>query len=164
MTFRLVHRYDLGRVARIALLLVASASVVASAATPVYKCPDRNLGVLYTDEPCRNGERLDLRAGDADPAAVAWLERQRDALDRSSAQRIADERRASLQRQYAMQPEYVAEEPYPEYADAAAYIPYGYGYMAPYPATRPRADGVRHDRRSRSQHVVPVEPRGAPRM
>jgi hypothetical protein len=66
-----------------------------AAATPIYKCFDKHLGVLYTDEPCKEGERLDIRAGDADPAAVARLERQRDALDQSASQRIADLRRAA---------------------------------------------------------------------
>jgi hypothetical protein len=44
---------------------------------------DKNLGVLYTDEPCKEGEQLNVRAGDADPAAVARLERQRDAPTRA---------------------------------------------------------------------------------
>jgi hypothetical protein len=56
---------------------------------------DKNLGVLYTDEPCKEGQQLNVRAGDADPAAVARLERQRDALDQSAAQRIADPHRAA---------------------------------------------------------------------
>ena len=61
-----------------------------AATKPIYKCLDKNFGLLYTDEPCNEGEQLDIRAGDADPAAVARLERQRDALDQSAAQRIAD--------------------------------------------------------------------------
>jgi hypothetical protein len=52
---------------------------------------------VYTDVPCKDGERLDVRAGDADPAAIARLDREREALDRSVAQRIADERRATLE-------------------------------------------------------------------
>lgn len=66
-----------------------------AATTPIYKCFDKNLGVLYTDEPCKEGERLNIRPGDADPAAVARLERQRDLLDQSASQRIADQRRAA---------------------------------------------------------------------
>jgi hypothetical protein len=50
-----------------------------AAKTPIYKCLDKNLGLLYTDEPCKDGEQLNIRAGDADSAAVARPERQRDA-------------------------------------------------------------------------------------
>jgi hypothetical protein len=70
-----------------------SASQVGAATTPIYKCLDRNLGLLYTDQPCKEGEQLDIRAGDPDPAAVARLDRERDALDQSAAQRIADDNR-----------------------------------------------------------------------
>ena len=65
-------------------------------ALPIYKCTDRSLGIVYTDVPCKDGERLDVRAGDPDPVAIARLDREREALDRSVAQRIADERRATL--------------------------------------------------------------------
>ena len=81
----------------VALLVPAGAS----AATPIYKCLDRNLGLVYTDEPCKDGERMNIRAGDADPAAVARLERARDAIDQSVAQRITDQRRAADQRDLA---------------------------------------------------------------
>jgi hypothetical protein len=58
---------------------------------------DKNLGLLYTDEPCKEGEQLNIRLGDADPAAVARLERLRDALDQSASRRIADLRRAAAE-------------------------------------------------------------------
>ncbi len=77
------------------LLMLTAGSCAATA--PIYKCFDKNLGLLYTDEPCKEGEQLDIRAGDADPAAVARLERQRDALDQSASQRIADLRRATTE-------------------------------------------------------------------
>ena len=77
----------------LSILLVASQGALAGT-TIIYKCLDRNLGLVYTDEPCKDGERMAIRAGDADPSAVARLERERESLDRSAAQRIADERRA----------------------------------------------------------------------
>ena len=85
-------------VGAIAAPLLFVAGIASAASTPIYKCFDKNLGLLYTDLPCKDGEQLDLRAGDADPASVARLERERDRLDQSFAQRILDERRAALQR------------------------------------------------------------------
>lgn len=99
---------------------------------PIYKCLDRNLGIVYTDVPCKDGEKLDLRAGDADPAAVARLERDREELNLAAAQRLADERRASLQRDnaYFSQPPvpFIGGPGTPDYSD---YGDYGYGYGYP---------------------------------
>ena len=64
-----------------------------AATEPIYKCIDANLRVAYTDVPCKNGEQLDIHAGEADPAAIARLQRERDRLDQSAAQRIADQQR-----------------------------------------------------------------------
>src|SRR6266542_2898596 len=75
-------------------LVVAVASATA-ADTAIYKCFDNHLGLVYTDLPCKDGEKLDIRAGDADPAAVARLERVRDQFDQSAARRIVDDRRAA---------------------------------------------------------------------
>ena len=58
-------------------------------APTVYKCFDRNLSVVYTDVPCV-GEQMNIRAGDADPVAVAELQRERQAIAASAAQRISD--------------------------------------------------------------------------
>lgn len=143
----------LGAACVVGLLGLAGGSAAAATA-PIYKCFDRNLGIVYTDVPCKDGERMNVRAGDADPAAVARLDRERDALDRSSAQRIADERRAALQRQY-----YAASDHAPGYdsaypADAAGYVPFGYGVMAYAPVGR-RPPEARSERRSARQTVVP---------
>lgn len=159
------HRSGLRACANIALALLAVAgAITATAATPIYRCLDQNLGVLYTDVPCKEGDRMDIRAGDADPAAVARLDRERDALDRSAAERIADERRAALQRQYlvATQPAYAPPPEYTGYADAADFLPYGYGVMAYGPSMHPRAQAAHRDRRSERQQVVPAHPRVAP--
>lgn len=78
------------------------ATCVANAATaPIYKCLDSNLALIYTDQPCKGGARLEVQAGDADPAAVARLQVARDQLDRSAAARIVEERRATAQRDFA---------------------------------------------------------------
>src|SRR5208282_4095178 len=68
----------------LALCLVVLGESSWAATAPIYKCLDRNLAPVYTDLACKNGERLDIRPGDADPAAVALLERERDELDRSA--------------------------------------------------------------------------------
>jgi hypothetical protein len=152
----------LGRGVRFALCLgyMAIGAAGASAATaPIYKCVDRNLGVLYTDVPCKDGERVDIRAGDADPAAVARLERERDALDRSAAQRIADDRRAALHRRHDAAPAYVMADDAMAYADAAEYLPFGWGYAWGYAPERRRIPEARPDRRAEPARVVPARPR-----
>jgi hypothetical protein len=99
------------------LALFGPASGLA-ATSPIYKCVDAHLGLLYTDEPCKDGEPLNIRAGDADPAAVARLDRARDALDQGAAQRIAAQRRP----QYQDTP-YAIDDAQVAYGDA----PYEYG-------------------------------------
>ncbi len=81
--------------------LVLATSVADAATASIYKCLGANLVVIYTDRPCKGGEQLDIRAGDADAAAVVRLQRARDQLDWSAAVRIADERRAAAQRDLA---------------------------------------------------------------
>ena len=100
------------------------------ASTPIYKCLDANLGFLYTDEPCKDGEELNIRAGNADPAAVARLERTRDALDQSAARRIAEVQRAqNAMPRYAFQDEQGAYDYQAYDLNAYDYPPYGYGGM-----------------------------------
>jgi hypothetical protein len=142
-----------------ASLLIGLACGSASAATAVYKCLDRNLGLVYTDISCKGGELMDIRAGDADPAAVARLERERDALDRSSAQRISDMRHAELQRQQlATAPGYAPDYDTAGYDDATGYFPYGYGYgsVAGVAKNRHRFPQAHPDRRNMRQSVVPA--------
>lgn len=114
------------------LSVVLLAPVVSSATTtPMYRCVDKNLGVVYTDEPCKDGERMNIRAGDADPVAVARLERARDALDQSAAQRIADQRRVAEQRDLAAW--YGGEYEPGAFDYTAAYAPYDYGVIGFFP-------------------------------
>lgn len=149
--------------ARTTLLRAAVAALAAGAALPaagsvttVYKCFDRSLGVLYTDQPCR-GEQIDIEAGKADPGALAELQREREALSRAMAQRIADNRRVVVE-----PPGYYA----PPYAEPEVYYPAGWGYYGPTAndRTRNRGPGAgdnrdnRSDNRARSSRSVPAVP------
>lgn len=122
------------------MVLGAMALAVAparAANAPIYKCFDNHLNLVYTDLPCKDGERLDIRAGDADPAAVARLERSLDQLDESAAQRLRDERRVAEERALAPSfPEAGAPQAATESADYGYGYGYGYGYWA-YPYNRP---------------------------
>lgn len=136
-----MHRLATGLIQSAVLGMLALGAVAAQAAsTPVYKCLDRNLGVVYTDVACKDGEQLDLRAGDADPAAVARLERERDRLDASAERRIADERYAALQRDLAERYNPIAMAPNPPDAED-----YGYSYpISAYPVRRHPRPRVHH--------------------
>ena len=84
----------------VGLALISPAASLGAAAA-IYRCLDKKQAVLYTDEPCKDGQVIDVRAGEADPAALARLDRERDALSQSAAQRIAEERRNAAQRDLA---------------------------------------------------------------
>jgi hypothetical protein len=145
-------------IALAALLLIAPAH---AANTAIYKCFDKHLALVYTDVPCKEGEQLDLRPGDADPAAVAGLERERERLSLSAAQRISDERRAALQRELADRSRPImVEQNAPD--SSTDYADYGYGYpvFAYPPKARPRP----HARRM-AEHagIAPNPPYVVPR-
>lgn len=142
-------------------LAAAIAGSGAAGAAPIYKCFDRGLGVLYTDEPCK-GEVVDIRPGSADPVALAELQREREAVSRSAALRIAENRRAPE----APVAGYIEPSP----VIAAPYVDYGYGYPGAYGygyasyAERPRADD--RDARDRGRVIirkVPATPSQLPR-
>jgi hypothetical protein len=126
------------------LVVVTAASWAAT--TPIYKCLDKNLGLLYTDQPCKEGEQLNIRPGDADPAAVARLEHQRDALDQSASQRIADLRRPAADTASASRLRY-------EPLDERGSYDYGPAYVSDY-------GSVSH----RFMHHQAMGPRPKPRM
>jgi hypothetical protein len=73
------------------LVNIVVMSSVATANTPIYKCRDAHGGLLYTDTPCKGGERLNLKPGVADPAAILRLERAQAALEELAAKRRVDE-------------------------------------------------------------------------
>jgi hypothetical protein len=155
---RLVRRFGWRGVA--ACLLAAAASHAPAAVTTVYKCFDGKLGVVYTDQPCR-GEQLSIEGGTADPVAVAELQREREALSRSVAQRIMDNRRAAIERDIA--PQYVFAGPPAGYGSEVyypAYYPAGFGYYPNVADGRPPRDHLRPDlRRGGRAGTVPA-PRG----
>ena len=131
-----------------------------AATTPIYKCLDKNLGLLYTDQPCKDGEQLDIRPGDADPAAVARLERQRDALDQSASQRIADLRRAAAEGEGVSRLRY-------EPLDERGSYDYGSAYIGDYGNVSSRfmhrhAMGPREPK-LRVRHFAPSPPYFVPR-
>jgi len=101
--------------------------------TPIYKCFDNHLSLVYTDLPCKDGEVVDIRAGSADPAAVARLERARDQLDESAAERTRDERLAAQARSMAWLP---PDDDGGATQAASSDYGYGYGYL-PYQPLRP---------------------------
>jgi hypothetical protein len=98
--------------------------------TTVYRCLDAHLNVVYTDEKCKDGQALEIRTGTPDAAAVARLDREREALDRSADERLKAERLAAAQR---FVPIPVPSEP-DGYPGDGAYYTYpvaGYGYGPP---------------------------------
>jgi hypothetical protein len=156
MSSRPLHLIQSSLIALAASLLGIAAAQAAN--TPIYKCFDKHLALVYTDVPCKDGEQLDLRAGDADPAAVARLERERELLSLAATQRIADERRAALERDLAAdRSRQVGVEPNApdEYAD------YGYGYPAY--ASTPKARPRHHVRRVAEHRFAPNPPYVVPR-
>jgi hypothetical protein len=82
-----------------AVLALSVSGAGRAASTVVYRCLDSHLGVVYTDVPCKDGAPFDVHTGEVDAAALAKLERARDALDQSAAQRISDERRLAGQKE-----------------------------------------------------------------
>jgi hypothetical protein len=158
-------RYSLGitvyAVLALGLALLASTS---NAATPaqIYKCVDKNHRVLYTDEPCQGGELLNIRAGEADPAALARLERAREALEQRAAQRNADERRAAEQREIAAW--YARENAQAAYDYSVATTPYASGVTWWYPGfVRPYPHRSRPPKLPDTRRFMPKSPPMAPR-
>lgn len=143
------------------LVLLVPASN-AAAATQVYKCIDKNRHVLYTDEPCPGGELLDIRPGDADPAAVARLEREREALERRMAQRREDERRAAERRDFAAW--YAREDDRTAYEYPAAVAPYDSGVTWWFPGfVRPHPPRSRPPKLPETRRFAPKSPSMPPR-
>jgi len=142
-------------------LRIAAVAVLAAAATPaigavttVYKCFDRSLNVVYTDQPCR-GEQLDIEAGRADPASLAELQREREALSRAMAQRMADSRRLPVANS-----DYAVGGFAPP-MESEVYYPAGWGSYAPYSTERGRGRGPnagRNDGRPGTTRSVPAVP------
>ncbi len=148
----------------VALTVLAWAAGPAAAATPaIYKCFDRNLAVLYTDQPC-SGELLDVRPGSADPEAVAALARERDALSRSIERRIADQRRATPERGDGAPLPIRTRATTRATRDATSTTPRTWAAAtATTSAPRARSDRERPSLPSDRNRYVPNPPRGLPR-
>lgn len=154
-----------------ALVLAAGAVGLADAATAsIYKCLGDNLGMIYTDQPCKGGERLDVHAGDADPTAVARLQGARDQLDRSATARLVEERRAATQRALAAWTLRLREDRSAadgsEYADALSPYDYSlpwYSGLAPMHARHPSHPHPHSRRASAPRHFAPTPPYVVPR-
>jgi hypothetical protein len=131
-----------------ATLAFVSLAGIASAETPVYKCAQPGGPVLYADFPCKGGAIVDIRPGEADPAAIQRLERARVEFDRAAAVRKAGEEAAAIrgaalnQRRLEAEAEQraagYASTPEPVYAPA-------YGFIVPSVKRRP-------DRRTPHRH------------
>ena len=141
----------------IAAAAMALAGPARAVNAPIYKCLDNHLNLVYTDLPCKEGEVVDIRAGDADPAAVARLERERDLLDQSAAQRMSDERRAALSPAY---PAWLPEEESPPdtLSGDYGYGGYGFGYLTYPPLRRPPLHYPRPHRPHTVRATVPATP------
>jgi hypothetical protein len=138
----------------LALCCMAFAASGWAATTPIYKCLDKNLALVYTDEPCQDGERMDIRPGEADAAAVARLDRQRDALDQGARQYAADQRRAAMADEAAARARYESGDEAQWYDDGTACVA-DYGIIS-YSAVH--HEPMRH-RKSKAQPMRHIAPR-----
>jgi hypothetical protein len=151
---RIVSKASAAGVGCLACCLIMLTGSSWAATAPIYKCLDRNLGIVYTDLPCKNGEQLDIRAGTADARAVARLEHERDALDQSASERAADERRAVADNEPALRSGYEPEDDAPAY-DGGSALTANYG-MIPFP---PRRHHPMRLRNAKLQVQLDVAPR-----
>ncbi len=118
-------------IASAVLALGIATSGVASAA--IYKCTGADRALVYTDQPCKGGEVLEIHPGDVDRDAVARLQVARDILDRGAATRLAAEQRDADLRAYAIAQQRQRDED--RLADTADYVsPYD-SYAGWYPGT-----------------------------
>jgi hypothetical protein len=149
-------------IALVTLGLVAPSALAST--TTVYKCFDRHLSLVYTDAPCKDGERMDIDAGNANPVAVAKLEHARDMLDLAAAERIADERHAALERGLAATTRRRPEEDRGERDYGSALASYDARYVV-YPAFfRPRSMRHRMARHADARRFAPDPPYHVPRQ
>ncbi|HTP99804.1 MAG TPA: hypothetical protein VMN56_10795 [Casimicrobiaceae bacterium] len=143
------------RLAGVIGLLLATALPAGAAVTTVYKCFDRNLGVLYTDQPCR-GEQLSIESGSVDPVGIAELQREREALSRSMAARTAaTKRNAAVDRDVALGYDVGYGYPAPQGDDV--YYPAYFGGWGSAPNTKDRRP-PQDSRKDKQPYHVPVPP------
>ena len=158
-----MHRFGTfsGRALALALGALASTSAFA-ASTTIYKCFDSHLSLVYTDSPCKEGERMDINPGEADPVAVSKLEHARDMLDRAAAERLSDDRRAAALQAIAAMTRYRTEDDraildYP----AASMFDFGYPLFPAF--ARPHRARHRMPRHAQLHGFAPNPPYFVPR-
>ncbi len=143
------------RIASRAAMMVAAALVftpaVFATTTPIYKCLDASLGLVYTDQQCKGGQQVVIHPGDADPTASARLAKARDDIERRAAARFVEERRAATQKEFTD-----ASRLEREAAPALDVTAYDFDAQAWYPAYMPAR--ARHPRAHR-----PPSPAATPR-
>jgi hypothetical protein len=113
--------------------LTCATGCVEAATNPIYKCVGADRGLIYTDQPCKGGEVVDIRPGNVDAAAVERLKIARDMLDRSAAARLADQRRHEEEKTFAAMASRLRDDERTA-ADAdynAALSPDSYGWWYP---------------------------------
>ncbi len=153
-----------------AAMIVAGALAIApgtvAATAPIYKCIDAHLALMYTDQPCADGEQIDIRPGNADPAAAARLAHARDEIERRATARIAEERRMAAQKELATLARRERQEDREPFAttddtagrDALTWYP---AYLPTFVPTRPSHH--RPHRAATPRSISPHEPLFVPR-
>ena len=142
---------------------LASFGVVAhgqdAGASKVYRCHGADGAIEYRDYPCKGGAVVDMKPGEADPAAIARLQRAQAEFDRALARRRmledADRRTEEAARAREVPPPYLLPDAY--FPDET-YFP-AYDYYAPFPPTRDKADRrppKERDRMSKERRVPAV--------
>lgn len=149
------------------ILALAPAGAVAT--TPIYKCLDAHLGLIYTDQRCANGEQIDIQAGIADPDAAERLQNARDQIERRAAARASEQRRVEAKNQLAALARHDRQqerEAARAAADGTADDETTQWYRAYLPAYLPAyhpARGRHHPRRTAAPGSLPHDPLFAPR-
>jgi len=120
---------------RISLLLAFLSSGISfgiadatGADTKIFKCPQPNGPVLYTDIPCSGGTAIDIQLGPVDPAAPARLAHAQAEFDAAAAQRKAEEESAAAREELNRLPldTESGQAPLADYPDlgyGAVYVP-----------------------------------------
>ena len=122
---------------------LASVGVIAhgqdSSAPTVYRCRGADGAIEYRDYPCKGGAVVDMKPGEADPAAIARLQRAQAEFDRALARRRmledAGRRAEEAARAREVAPPYLVPDAY--FPDET-YLP-AYDYYAPSPPARDNA-------------------------
>ena len=123
-----------------ALALACAALGGHAAAQTIYRCDDGKGGVLYVDAPCKDGAKVDMLPGKADPAAIERLKRDQKAFDERQAvrdARVQADAQAAREARRLREHQASASEPEPVYG----YPPWawgGYSLGPPVPPVRPR--------------------------